>query len=196
MSKKLNVGILIFDKVEVLDFSGPYEVFSVCSELENHKLFDVFTVANKLSPINANNGLSINPSYSFGNTPNIDILIIPGGHGTRDQIADVETLNWIKSIHKSTTFTISICSGSILLGILRLLDEKPYCTHNEVYNFMKKIVANGKPNPKKRYVKSSERIYTSAGISSGIDLSLHIIELLVNKRVAKNTADYMEYYPR
>ena len=61
---------------------------------------------------------------------------------------------------------------------------------------MKKIVANGKPNPKKRYVKSSERIYTSAGISSGIDLSLHIIELLVNKRVAKNTADYLEYYPR
>ena len=71
----------------------------------------------------------------------------------RDRINDIETLDWIKSIHKSTTFTISICSGSILLGILRLLDEKPYCTHNEVYNFMKKIVANGKPNPKKRYIK-------------------------------------------
>jgi len=193
MSKKLNIGILIFDEAEVLDFAGPFEVFAVCSELQNHKLFNVFTVAKKTSSINAVNGLSVNPTYSFANAPQIDILIISGGSGTREQMTDKETLNWINEIHKETTFTLSICSGARLLGVLNLLNGKPYCTHKGVYEHLKKIVSNGIPKPKKRFVQSSEKIFTSGGISAGIDLSFHILELLHGKTIVEETADYMEY---
>ena len=149
MSKKLNIGILIFDEAEVLDFAGPFEVFAVCSELQNHKLFNVFTVAKKTSSINAVNGLSVNPTYSFANAPQIDILIISGGSGTRKQMTDKETLNWINEIHKETTFTLSICSGARLLGVLNLLNGKPYCTHKGVYEHLKKIVSMEYQSPKK-----------------------------------------------
>jgi len=193
MSKKLNIGILIFDEAEVLDFAGPFEVFAVCSELQNHKLFNVFTVAKKTSSINAVNGFSVNPTYSFANAPKIDILIISGGSGTREQMTDKETLNWINEIHKETTFTLSICSGARLLGVLNLLNGKPYCTHKGVYEHLKKIVPNGIPKPKKRFVQSSEKIFTSGGISAGIDLSFHILELLHGKTIVEETAGYMEY---
>ena len=190
---KLNVGILIFNEAEVLDFAGPFEVFAVCSELKNHNLFNVFTVAKTVSPISAVNGLSVNPTYSFSNVPQIDILIISGGVGTRKQMVDEETLNWIKEQHKATIYTVSICSGARMLGVLGLLDNKPYCTHRGVYEHMKEIVPSGTPNPEKRFVQSSDKIFTSGGISAGIDLSFHIVELLHGRIVAEETAYYMEY---
>lgn len=193
INKKLNVGILIFDEAEVLDFAGPFEVFAVCSELKNHTLFDVFTVAKTALPISAVNGLSVNAKYSFSSAPNIDILIISGGAGTRKQMADEETLQWIKELHKTTVYTVSICSGARLLGQLGLLDNKPYCTHKGVYEHMEEIVPSGIPTPEKRFVQSSERIFTSGGISAGIDLSFHLVEILHGKTVVKETADYMEY---
>ncbi len=100
MKKKLNVGILIFNQADVPNFAGPFEVFAICSELQNRALFNVFTVAKTLSPINAINGLSVNPSYSFLNVPKIDVLIISGGAGTRELMADKKTLKWINKIHK------------------------------------------------------------------------------------------------
>ena len=192
MIKKRNVGILIFDSAEVLDFAGPFEVFSVTSQLNDHKLFDVFTVGEKLAPITAVNGLSVNPKYDYSNCPPVDILIISGGSGTRKQVENNETLNWIRQIHKKTEFTLSICSGSRLLGVLGLLDNQPYCTHHEVYNDMKAIVPTGIPQKDKRYV-NFEKTYTSGGISAGIDLSFAIVAKLHGKRIAEKTAAYMEY---
>ena len=192
MIKKRNVGILIFDSAEVLDFAGPFEVFSVTSQLNDHKLFDVFTVGEKLEPISAVNGLSVNPKYDYTNCPQVDILIISGGSGTRQQVENNETLNWIRQIHKKTEFTLSICSGSRLLGVLGLLDNQPYCTHHEVYNDMMAIVPKGIPQKNKRYV-NFQKTYTSGGISSGIDLSFAIVAKLHGKQIAHKTAAYMEY---
>ena len=189
---KKNVGILIFDNAEVLDFAGPFEVFSVTSELNDFKLFNVFTVAKKTQPVTAVNDLSINPKYSFENSPHIDILIIAGGSGTRIQMKDTDTLNWIKKIHKNSLITASICSGSTLLGVLGLLNNQPYCTHHQVYEHMLEIVPSGIPKRTKRFV-GFNRIYTSGGISAGIDLSFHIIESLCDKSIALKTAKYMEY---
>ncbi|MCB9202760.1 MAG: DJ-1/PfpI family protein [Flavobacteriales bacterium] len=192
MDKKRNVAILIFDDAEVLDFAGPYEVFAVTSELNNHKLFNVFTVGENLKPILAVNGLSVNPKYDFSNCPHIDILIIPGGFGTRKQMNNIETLNWISQVYLETEYTLSICSGSRLLGLLGFLDNRPYCTHHEVYEHMIEIVPTGKPQKDKRYINFGTT-YTSAGISAGIDLSLHVVEMLHGKQVAEKTANYMEY---
>ena len=189
---KKTVGILIFDNAEVLDFAGPFEVFSVTSELNNFELFDVFTIAKTTEPIIAVNGLSVNPKYNFKNAPNVDILIVAGGAGTRNQMKDVETLNWIKEVHNSSLITASICSGSTLLGVLGLLNNQPYCTHHEVYDQMTAIVPSGIPHKTKRFV-GFNKIYTSGGISAGIDLSFHIVEVLHGKGIALKTAKYMEY---
>ncbi|HAI74954.1 MAG TPA: AraC family transcriptional regulator [Microscillaceae bacterium] len=192
INKKLNVGIFIFDNAEVLDFAGPFEVFSVCSELYNYELFDVFTVAKSLVPISAVNGLSVNPRHSFADAPPIDILIIAGGVGTRKQILEADTLHWIKEVHQSTLFTASICSGAMILGAVHLLDNHPYCTHKDVYEDMRLLVPTGLPAPEKRFVQTG-KIFTSAGISAGIDLSFHILTLLHGQAIAQATAQYMEY---
>ncbi|MEW7291925.1 DJ-1/PfpI family protein [Aquimarina sp. 2304DJ70-9] len=189
---KRNVGILIFDNAEVLDFAGPFEVFSVSSEIHNHELFNVFCVAKNLEPVSAVNGLSVNPQYSFENAPKIDILIIAGGEGTKKLIQDKDVLSWLKKTHKETELTLSICSGSRLLGVLGELDNKPYCTHHQVYENMKEIVPTGKPQESKRFVNAG-KIYTSGGISAGIDLSFHIVNMLHGEKVADRTAEYMEY---
>ncbi|WP_456437257.1 DJ-1/PfpI family protein [Psychroserpens sp.] len=190
---KKNVGILIFDGVEVLDFAGPFEVFAITSGINDFNLFNVFTVSKELKPISAVNDLSVNPKFDLKNCPQIDILIIPGGSGTLKQMEDKEVLNWIKRIHQDTEFTLSICSGSRLLGILGLLDNQKYCTHKEVYSHMAEIVPSGLPQKNKRFV-SFGKIYTSAGISAGIDLSFHIVEKLYGTIVKEQTAEYMEYH--
>ncbi|MEM1260586.1 MAG: DJ-1/PfpI family protein [Bacteroidota bacterium] len=191
MTRK-NVGIFIFDDAEVLDFAGPFEVFSITSELNNHELFDVFILGETLSPVAAVNGLSVNPTYDVVNCPPIDILILSGGSGTRQQMTNTKVLNWISKTHRNTEYTLSICSGSRLLGVLGLLDHQPYCTHHQVYDHMAEIVPTGIPKKDKRYVNFG-KTYTSGGISAGIDLSFHLVELLHGKQMAENTAAYMEY---
>lgn len=192
MITKRNVGILLFDDAEVLDFAGPFEVFSVTSELNNFEPFNVFTVAEEQEPIRAVNGLSVNPTYSIKTCPKIDILIISGGSGTRAQMENTALLAWIGSVHEQTELTVSICSGSRLLGVLGLLDGKPYCTHHEVYGHMKEIVPFGMPQLDKRFVQS-DKLFTSGGISAGIDLSFHIVSQLLGQETAESTANYMEY---
>jgi transcriptional regulator GlxA family with amidase domain len=188
-----NVGILIFDDVEVLDFAGPFEVFSVASELYNHSLFNVFTVAHTINTVTAVNGLFVHPHFSYSDAPTIDILIIAGGVGTRLAMADKATMDWVKKVHAETELTVSICSGARLLGKLGLLDNTPYCTHKGVYEHMIELVPTGKPQKDKRFTGHG-KIFSSGGISAGIDLSFHIVEILCGQEVANVTADYMEYY--
>lgn len=190
---KKNVGIFIFDNAEVLDFAGPFEVFSVTSELNNFELFDVFTIAKTKKAISAVNGLSVNPKYDFNDCPKIDILILAGGDGTNQVIKDEEVINWIAEQHKETEITMSICSGSRFLALIGALNNNPYCTHHQVYDDLKKLVPSGIPIKDKRFTQANEKTYTSGGISAGIDLSFHIIYKLHGKEIIENTAKYMEY---
>jgi transcriptional regulator GlxA family with amidase domain len=191
---KKNVGILIFNDAEVLDFAGPFEVFSVTSQLNDYQIFDVFTIAKNGEAIRAVNGLLTTPNYTFDNHPHIHILIIAGGQGTRALLNDETTLNWVKSNYQQSEYTLSICSGARILGKLGLLDNRPFCTHQGVYEHMKDIAPMALPQPQKRFVQSSEKIFTSGGISAGIDLSFYVIEKLYNKEMAAATAQYMEYH--
>jgi len=190
---KKTVGIFIFDNAEVLDFAGPFEVFSVTSELNNFELFDVFTVAKTKKVITAVNGLSVNPKYDFNNCPKIDILILAGGDGTNQAIKDEQIINWISNTDKQTEITMSICSGSRFLAKIGALDNNPYCTHHQVYDDMEKLVPTGTPIKNKRFVQSNNKTFTSGGISAGIDLSFHIVEKIHGKKIVEKTAKYMEY---
>lgn len=190
---KNTVGIFIFDDAEVLDFAGPFEVFSVTSQLNNYETHHVFTVGKSTDVVRAVNGLKVVPDFQFGDHPAIDILILAGGQGTRALLTDAETLNWVQETIRKAELTLSICSAARLLGKLGLLDQKPFCTHHEVYNHINEIAPLAIAQPEKRFVRSSEKLYTSSGISAGIDLSFHVIEQMLGKILAERTARYMEY---
>jgi transcriptional regulator GlxA family with amidase domain len=190
---KKRIGIFIFDAAEVLDFAGPFEVFSVASEVHNHSLYEVVTIAKQEDIVTAVNGLLISPHYSIENAPPLDILIVAGGAGTRNVMADERVLKWVRSIHEKAELTMSICSGARLLGALGLLDNKPYCTHHGVYDHMAEVSPSGIPRKDKRFIQTDKNLFTSGGISAGIDLSFYVLEMLNGKQVVEATAAYMEY---
>ena len=186
------VGILLFNRVELLDFAGPYEVFSVTSELNNHEMFHVFTISADGKKIKTVNGLTVLPDYSFSNHPPVDILIIPGGIGTRDEFVNPATLAWVQKNSLTAAITMSVCSGTRILAVLGLLDHREATTHHEVMEHVQELAPTAILTAEKRFV-DNETVMTSGGISAGIDLALHIVEKLYGEATAHKTIRYMEY---
>lgn len=190
-----HVGIFLFEEVEVLDFAGPFEVFSVASQLSDYQLLKVSTFGATSSPIRTKNGLQVITDFSLDQTGEVDFLVIPGGDGTKKVIQNPLLLERLTSKIKQSDWTMSVCSGSRILGKTGFLAHKPYCTHHEVFESMQEIEPSGIPQPELRFVQSDLKIWTAAGISAGIDLALHLTELTFGKELATLTANYMEYYP-
>ncbi|MDR3414412.1 MAG: DJ-1/PfpI family protein [Formivibrio sp.] len=184
--------ILLFDEVEVLDFAGPFEVFAVASELHSHALFDVKTVASELRPIRAVNGLSINPDQTVASAPQADVLIIPGGAGSRSVMRDKAIVNWVRDQSYAAEKVLSICSGARILATADLLDGLTITTHHEVMPEMPEYAPGAICLDDVRFTDNGQ-ILTSAGISAGIDLSLYVVGQLCGIAVAEKTAAYMEY---
>jgi len=187
-----NIGILLFNDIELLDFAGPYEVFSVSNELNDYTLCKTFTVEEHGKAIRSVNGLKVIPDYSFSDCPGIDVLIIPGGAGTKQLLNNESVLNWIIQRSELSEITFSVCSGSRLLGKAGLLDNREYITHHEVIEDMASIAPTAKVSKNKRFVDNG-KILTSAGISAGIDLSLYIVGKIFGKPAMEKTGKYMEY---
>lgn len=189
------LGIFAFDDMEVLDFAGPFEVFSVANQLSGYKLLKIRVASAYKKTIIAKNGLIIKTDFRLSDLENLDFLVIPGGDGTKKVIQQREVLDEISKLTAQSSWTMSVCSGSRILGKTGFLDHKPYCTHHEVFDSMREIVPSGIPKLDLRFVQSDQRIWTAAGISAGIDLALHLTELTFGKELAMQTAKYMEYYP-
>jgi len=188
-----NVGILIFSDVEVLDFAGPYEVFSVASEMHEYKYFNVFTISENGELITTVNGLKVQPDYSFDSHPDIDILVIPGGFGSRKLIKNEKVLNWVKRNYLKSKITCSVCSGALVLGKLGLLDNLNSTTHHQVTELLKEIAPLTNVDKEKRYIDNG-KVMTSAGISAGIDLALHIVKKIYGIEAERKTVEHMEYW--
>ncbi len=189
------LGILIFDDVEVLDFAGPFEVFSVANQLSGYKLLEVYTFSQTTLPIRARNGLQVVPDHSINSLPPLDYLVLPGGDGTKKIVQNGSFIEEIKQQVLSSEWTMSVCSGSRILGKAGFLEHKPYCTHHEVYESIQEMVPSALPQPDLRFIQTNDRIWTAAGISAGIDLALHLTEVTFGKELALATAKYMEYTP-
>jgi len=188
----INVGILIFDEVEVLDFAGPFEVFSIATNNEA-KLFNVSIIAENNRIINARNGLKVLPDCSLQDAKKIDVLIIPGGYGAEKvEFKNKVLLKWIIETSQKTIITASVCTGAIILAETKLLDNRKATTHWMDTDRLKndypaiQVVTNTK------YVEDGKFI-TSGGISAGINMSLYIVGKLCGKETAVNTAKRMEY---
>lgn len=195
------VAIFIFNEVEVLDFAGPFEVFSVAGlRTSTTPPFEVFTVA-QFDIINARNHLTIKPTYTFEKAPKADIIIIPDGggyyadgtpFGSRREMNNPIVLKWIQEQSANAQLTLSVCTGSLLLAKAGLLEGKEATTHFLAIDSLKKISDNITVKEKTRFVDNGN-IITSEGVSAGIDMSLHVVSKLLGKETADETARYMQY---
>ena len=191
MNKARNLAILLFGDAEVLDFCGPYEVFSVASAQSEQPSFNVFTTA-ETTPITARNGLSINPDHKLPTCPKPNILLVPGGIGTRREINNQPLIEWIKEAAAEAELVLSVCTGALLLGKGGLLDGLDVTTHHRSYDLLREIVPSSTVHEGRRFVDNG-KIVTSAGISAGIDMSLYVVGRLLGTDIAAATARRMEY---
>lgn len=187
----LNVGILIFPNVELLDFCGPYEAFTAAS-LDGKPCFNTFTVAESLEPVAANAGLRTLPDFTLNTAPEIDVLVVPGGRGTRREILNTALIDWIATIAGTATLTTSVCTGSFLLAQAGLLEGGKATTHWGSIERMRETFPSIEVQENVRWVDDGA-VVSSAGVSAGIDMSLHVIERLVGRAAAENSARLMEY---
>ena len=187
------VAILIFDDVEVLDFCGPFEVFSVTRTPEGTRYFDVVTVAERAEPVIARNGLSVNPTFTIHDCPKPDIILVPGGQGTRREMHNPILIDWIRQQDSGTELTLSVCTGSLMLAKAGLLDGLAATTHWGALDLLRETAPSTTVKDDVRYVDNG-RIVTSAGVSAGIDMSLHVVERLLGPEIAAQTARHMQYY--
>jgi transcriptional regulator GlxA family with amidase domain len=186
------VAVLIFDNVEVMDFAGPFEVFGVTGQREGKPLFDVYTVARESKPVMARNNLSVNPDYSFRDCPRPDILVVPGGFGTRREKHNPAVLDFIRQHSRDAEHVLSVCSGALLLARAGLLDGLHATTHQGALDELAADAPKAQVLRNARVVDNG-RIVLSAGISAGIDAALHLVAMLHGAGQAAETAAYMEY---
>ncbi|WP_419813445.1 DJ-1/PfpI family protein [Bacterioplanoides sp.] len=187
----MNVGIFIYDQAEVLDFAGPFEVFSTANRLATPTPFNVFLVAEQAQTINARGGLSVVPHYSFQNHPDIDVLIVVGGVHT-EVLTKPEVISWVANTAANTTYVASVCTGVFILAEAGVVTNQTVTTHWEdigelQQNYPGLTVVDGR-----RWVDQG-KIISSGGISAGIDMSLHLVERLTNLTLAEKTARQMEF---
>lgn len=185
-----NVGILLFDDVEVLDFAGPFEVFSVTGQRDDEGCFNVFTISEK-ELIKAVNGLKVLPDYKLDNHPKVDILVVPGGYGARAAIRNDKIIKWVKGISEKAEYTLSVCTGSLILAQSGLLKNLEATTHHTCYDLLEEL-DNSLILRKERFVDNG-KIITAAGVSAGIDASMYLIGKIHGEDVSKETAKYIEY---
>ena len=197
--EKVNAGILIFEGVEVLDFAGPFEVLSrtrLTSGVESRRSeesapFHVFTVARTRDPIIATGGLVVVPTHGFADAPPIDLLVVPGGFGTRPLLNDEETLGWIRDTAAGARHVTSVCTGALLLGKAGLLEGRRATTHWAALDLLDSLGAGVTVERTIRVV--DDGVITSAGVASGIDMAFYLVETLFGRAVADETAQYIEY---
>lgn len=189
----MNIGIYIYDDAEVLDFSGPFEVFSTASRIcKNDAPFSPFLVSENGKTVQARGGYTVNPSYSFQNCPKIDLLIVAGGVHTRE-LKKPTVLEWIREKSVNATVIASVCTGVFLLAEAGVVTNQAVTTHWEDIDDLEETYPKLKVSRSKRWVRD-ENIISSAGISAGIDMSLHLVEILYSKLLAEKTAKQMEYH--
>jgi transcriptional regulator GlxA family with amidase domain len=195
----LSVAIYVYPEVEVLDFAGPYEVFTTASRVHRKKAlrgpepFKVFTVAREEGTVRARAGLVVTPDFTMEKYqhPPVDVLVVPGGVVTAELELPMVT-DWIRGVAAKTQITASVCTGAFLLAQAGLLDGRKVATHWEDVEELRAVFPKVTVLDEGRWVDEGS-VVTSAGISAGMDMSLHLVERLAGRELAVLTARQMDY---
>lgn len=191
------IGIFLFPEIEVLDFAGPYEVFTTASRVAGRQspgsepVFSVFSVSAACEPVRARAGLRIVPDFTFAGHPHIDLLVIPGGDVTWE-LEKSEVCRWIRATAASSALTASVCTGVFLLARAGVVSTHRVTTHWEDIAGLRALFPGLQVVGDVRWVDEGT-IVTSAGISAGIDMSLHLVERLAGRDLAVATARQMDF---
>lgn len=185
---KRKVAIFIHDGVELLDFSGPGEVFA---SADHGQAFEVYTVAASPDPVLSQRFVTVKPQYTFANCPPPDIIILPGGR-TEVPLGNAAVIQWIKDSSQKAEVVMSVCTGAFLLAKAGLLDGREATTHWSAIESLRREAPKTTVHENRRFVDNG-KVVTAAGVSAGIDASLHLVDRLLGREVAQRTARYMEY---
>jgi transcriptional regulator GlxA family with amidase domain len=193
----LRVAILAFDEVEALDLAGPYEVFTTASRVHQRSApaapppFEVSSVARSLAPVRLRAGLCLLPAHAFADAPPADVLIVPGGV-VDTAMTCTATLEWIARASRGARITASVCTGAFLLAASGVLEDERVTTHWEDIADLRSRFPLLSVREGVRWVDQG-RIVTSAGITAGIDMSLHLVARLAGEALALRTARQMDF---
>ncbi|MEO0368277.1 MAG: DJ-1/PfpI family protein [Pseudomonadota bacterium] len=188
----MNIGIYIYDQAEVLDFSGPFEVFSTASRIFEHgDPFNVFMVSERGGQIEARGGYEVCAKYGFADHPPIDVLVVVGGVHT-DEMEKSNVISWIAEQADAASLVASVCTGAFLLAQAKVIDTHKVTTHWQDIDELKVLFPELNVVEGVRWVDQGDLI-TSGGISAGIDMSLHMVSRLQDEELAVRTAKQMEF---
>lgn len=183
-----NVALLIWDRVELLDFAGPGEVFAAAGYDGE---FNVYTVGSTDAPILSQGFVTVTPAYGFADSPKPDIIVVPGG-GTSNIRKNPAWMAWLKEVSQDAEVVMSVCTGAFVLLDAGLLDDREATTwHGQIKNFREQATRTI-VHENMRFVDNGT-VVTTAGVSAGIDGALHIVARLLGDKAARSTARYMEY---
>ncbi len=189
--REVCVGILIFDGVEELDFAGPFEVFGALSKATGRG--SVVTIAEKPGPVKCFNGLKVLPDHGFDDAPALDVLLVPGGMGTRREVDNPVLIDWIRKVGKDCEWVTSVCTGALLLHEAGFAKGKRVTTF---WNFIEDLRARGDVTvlDGPRYVRDGNLV-TSAGVSAGIDMALWLVGEIHSPEIARTVQRGIQYDP-
>jgi len=198
--ERARAGILLFNDIEVLDFCGPFEVFSVtrldeARRREQPSPFEVLLVAETMDPVTTAGGMQVLPMASFAGCPALDVLVVPGGMGTRREMLNPAVLDFVRAQAAGAGLVASVCTGALILGKAGLLSGLRATTHWRSLELLQELFPDVSVDSAAQVVDQG-RIMTSAGIAAGIDLALLIVARRHGGAVARAAARHMEYpYP-
>jgi len=187
------IGIYLFDEAEELDWAGPWEVLATWSQFHPDEA-ETFTFARSDAPITCAKGLRVLPQYSWDNVPEMDVLVYPGGQGTRNDLQDEEIHKWLRGLSEQKVLITSVCTGSLVLASAGLLDGRPVTTHWASLDFLATLGEGLEVRADDRFVDSGE-VITASGVSAGIDMALHLVARLESHERAVEVRRYIQYDP-
>ncbi len=187
------IGILAFDDMEVLDYAGPYEVFNVASERWSGPRPRVESIGVGSGSVTGRGGFAVLPHSWIEDAAAPDVLVVPGGAGTRRLLGQDDTLGWVRSAASEAQLVLSVCTGALVLAAAGLLDHRQAATHHAARGELAALSPSTTVVQGQRFVQSAERIWTSAGVSAGVDLALHAVDLLAGTAVRDRVIEEMEW---
>jgi transcriptional regulator GlxA family with amidase domain len=188
------IAVALFEGAEELDWAGPWEVLAAWSLQWPDDGVEVFTLARETEPVTCAKGLRVLPDHAWETAPPFDVLVYPGGRGTRRELADEAVLDWLRGLRGNGTLMTSVCTGSLVYAAAGLLEGRPATTYWSQLDYLGELDPTIEVRRDDRFVDSGE-VVTAAGVSAGIDMALHLVARLHSPERAREVRRYIQYDP-
>ena len=187
------IAVALFEGAEELDWAGPWEVLAAWSQQWPDDGVEVFTLARVAEPVRCAKGVRVLPDHSWETAPSFDVLVYPGGMGTRRELKDEAVLHWLRGLRGNGTLMTS-CTGSLVYAAAGLLNGRPATTYWNQLDYLGELDPTVEVRRDDRFVDSGE-VVTAAGVSAGIDMALHLVARLHSEQRAREVRRYIQYDP-